>query len=135
MPIVIEAPMIRHQQGQLPFACMPKGRVADIVNESDGLDQILIETESTGDSSRYLSDFQSMSQTGSVMISLMIGKDLSLVFKSTECRAVNNAIPVVLIDRSVLVCFLRVLTSPAVTAEHGVGCKQALFQLLRPDSA
>jgi len=48
---------------------------------------------------------------------------------------VNDAIPVVLINRPVLVCFLRMLTPPAVTAEHGVGCEQALFQFFRPDSA
>ena len=117
-----------HQLLQRVLTRMSKGRVADIVNESNRLDQIFIEAESTGDGSRNLSDLEGMGQTCSVMIPLVIGKDLSLVLKSTKSRAVNDAIPVVLINRPVLVCFLRVLTPPAVTAEHGVGCKQAFFQ-------
>ena len=81
VPVVIESAVSRHQLGEFPFACVAERRMSDVMDESDRFHQILIEPQSTGDRPRNLSHFKGVGQTGSVVIPLMIGKDLGFIGK------------------------------------------------------
>src|SRR5262245_690711 len=62
-----------------PLPRMSEGRVTEVVPERGGFGQILVECQRAGERPRYLGYFQSVGQTGAVVIPLVIDEDLGLV--------------------------------------------------------
>ncbi len=77
----------RLQSGKNRFACMAKGRMAEIVAQGYGLGQRLVESECAGDGPGDLGHFEDMGQPGPVMIAGRGQKDLRLVFQPAKCLA------------------------------------------------
>ncbi len=92
--VVIEAALPRHGGIERPLAGVAKGRVAEIVGESERLGQILIELKRTGDGPGDLRDFEAVGQPRAVMIALVIDEDLRLVVQPAEGGRVQDAVAV-----------------------------------------
>ena len=78
---------------------MSKGRVPQIVAQGDGLRQILIEAQGLGNRAGVLGDLQRMGQPRPVMIAPGSQEHLGLMLQTPERLAVENPVPVPLIDR------------------------------------
>jgi len=77
-----------------------EGRMAEIVAQGNRLGKILVELQRPSHGSGNLADFKGVGKTGAVMIPFWSEKDLSFVFKSAECLAVQNPIAVNLENRA-----------------------------------
>ncbi len=77
--VVIEAKTVRLQATvQSAFASVPKGRMADIVNQGECLHEIDVQAERGGDLTRYLGDLNGMSEPAPEVIGGAAGEDLGL---------------------------------------------------------
>ena len=70
--------------------------MTQIMRETDGLDEILVEAHGAGDRPRDLCDFQRMSQPRAIEVAFVIDEDLGLVHESTKRGAMNDSIAVAL---------------------------------------
>ena len=83
-----------------PFTAMAEGRVAQIMTQRNGLDQILVEAEGFRDRPGILGHFQRVGQTGPVMVACRRQKNLSLILEPSKRFAVQDSVPVPLKGRS-----------------------------------
>ena len=120
LQVVLKASMFSHAgiEGVLPG--MAKRRMAEVMCQGNCLDQVLVQTQISGDRSPHLRDFQGMREARSEQISLMIQKHLGLVDQATEGRAVNNAVPITLVVGAVQGHRLLVTTTTAARWITGV---------------
>jgi hypothetical protein len=79
---------------------MAEGRVAEIVDERDGLGQILVAAQRPGQRARDLRDLDRMGQPRAEMVSLMRDEDLRLVLESAKCRRMDDTVAVALEGRA-----------------------------------
>ena len=75
---------------------MAKGRVAEIVAQPDRLDEVLIESQRSGDRSRNLRNLQRVRESRAVMVTLGRNKDLRLMLKPPERLRMQNTVAVAL---------------------------------------
>jgi hypothetical protein len=68
--------------------------VSKVVTKTDGLGQILVESEGSGHTSADLSDLKCVGQTGSIVIAERRDEHLRLVLQAAEGLAVNDPVPV-----------------------------------------
>ena len=94
--VVVEPPMIFHQQVECLLSCMSEGRVPKIVGEGDRFGEILIQTECPRYCATDRGDLNGMGQAGSVVVPLAVEEDLGLSIQSTEGGAVDDTISVTL---------------------------------------
>jgi hypothetical protein len=71
-----------------------------------------------------------MGQAGPVIISLMIYKDLSFIFQTTEGRRMDNAIPIPLINTAILMFVLWIFPALGIITFHSIGGKLPFFPQL-----
>ena len=96
MGVVVEAAEGLHHFLQRFFAGVTEGRVAEIMGQSQGLAQVLIEMEAAAYRARYLRYLKGMGETGAKIIAFVIDEDLGLVLQAAEGGGVDDAIPVTL---------------------------------------
>ena len=70
---------VRRDPVERPLACVPEGRMSQVMSQRDRLDQIFIETKRLCDRARVLRYFQRMRHARPVMIPVRRQKDLRLV--------------------------------------------------------
>ena len=78
------------------LAGMAEWRVAQVMRQRDGFDQIFIQPEFAGDRAAELGHFERMGQPGAKQVALVVQEDLGLVDQAPERRAVDDAVAVAL---------------------------------------
>ena len=90
----------RDQPGQGALARVAKRRVPQVVTHGNGLGQRLVEAQGTRDGARDLRDLQGVGQAGAVVIARGREKHLRLAGQATERFRVQDAIAIMLENRS-----------------------------------
>ena len=75
---------------------MAERRMAKIVRQRNGFDQILVHAQVTRHGTRDLCNFQTVCQARAEQVAFVIHENLRLVFKPTERGGVNDPIAVAL---------------------------------------
>ena len=68
--------------------------VTQVMGQTDGLGQVLVQGQGAGHGTTDLGHFNGMGQTGAVIVIQTGGKDLGLALQTPERRAVNHPIPI-----------------------------------------
>src|SRR3984893_10539401 len=93
--IVIENSAVwPYQLVQFAFPGMAKGRMADTVNQGQGLNKLSVQPQRGRDGARYLRDFQSVRQTIPEMIGETCREHLGLGFQPAERARMDDAVTV-----------------------------------------
>ena len=95
---------------------MSEGRMPQIMPQSNGLNQIIIQPQGLRNGSGSLGNFQGMGQTVPVVIPLRRQKDLGLILQSPKRLTVQDPVPVPLVDRPDITLLLITVPAPAVPA-------------------
>ena len=122
---------IRAELVQRLLTRMAKGRMPQIMGQTDGLGQILVEPQSTGNGAGDLRNLQRMGQPGPVQISFRREKHLRFLLEAAEGLAVQHPVSVSLEHRPDRVLFLLHHPPPALVAEGRPRCKGHTFDLFR----
>ena len=100
LEVVLEALAIRPDLQQAVVECVLSGvterRVPDVVCQCDGLDQILVQAQRSGDGPCNLRHLERVRHAGAKQVAFMVEKDLRLVDQPAKRRAVHDAIAVAL---------------------------------------
>jgi hypothetical protein len=99
---------------------VPERRVAQVVGQGNGLGQIFIDPQPTGDGPADLRDLQGVRQAGSVVVVDLADEDLGLAHQPAEGGGVNDALPVPLEPGPERVRVLGESAAAAVPVAHGV---------------
>jgi len=73
-----------------------EGRVADVVNQGEGLGEVFIEAESVGGGAGDLRNLHGMGEAAAEVIRSATGEDLCLTRESTEGTRLDDPLPVTL---------------------------------------
>ena len=88
--------MLAHGAVEGFFPGMAKGRMTDVVHQSERLDQVYIQVKCSCDGTRDLSNLDGMRKTISKVIRVAAGEDLGLGFEASKGARMNDAIPITL---------------------------------------
>ena len=95
MKIVIEAlAMLAHAFVELLFSGVAEGRVADVVNQSESLGKIGVDSQRARHRARDLRHFQRVREPVAKMVGETHGEDLRLRFEPAKRARVNHAVAV-----------------------------------------
>jgi hypothetical protein len=106
-----------HLPVQLIFAGVCKGRVADVVPESQSFGQILVQIQRRGRGPGNLRHFDGMSEAVAEMIGNSGRKDLGFVLQPPECARMNDPVSIALEFSAIRMRQFRI--SPATTFLRG----------------
>ena len=81
---------------QCVLASVAEWRVAQVMRQGDGLNQIFVEIQTAGDGPAELRHLKRMRQPGAKQIALMIQKDLGFINKAAKRGAMHDAVAVAL---------------------------------------
>ena len=126
LQVVLEAAMRLHAGIERILARMAEGGVAQVVGQTDGLDQIFVKLQRSGHRAAQLSHFQRVRQAGAEQVALMVDEDLGLVDQAPEGRGMDDAVPVALEVAARGRRRLRETPPPAERRVAGIG-GQGLF--------
>jgi hypothetical protein len=90
--VVAEGPAEEGRQGFL--AQMAEGRVAQIVSQSDGFGQVLVQPQGPGGGPSDLGHLERVGEPNAVMVALGRDEDLRLVLEATKRLRVDDAVAV-----------------------------------------
>lgn len=96
LQIVFEAPMLAHAFVERVLAGVAKRRVAEVVRERDGFDEVFVDAQIARHGPRNLRDFQAVREPCTKQVALVIDEHLRLVFEAPKRGGVNDAVPVAL---------------------------------------
>ena len=96
MAIMVKAAGFVHRLFKRTFPGMAKGRVADVMGETQGLGQILIQPQRARNGAADLCHFYAVGEANPEMIPIGGDKNLRLVAQSAKGNGMNNAVPVAL---------------------------------------
>ena len=102
------------------FAGVPERRVADVVNQGEGLHQVHVKAKLAGNGAGNLRHFQRMGQPVAKMIGETAGKNLGLGFQPAESARVDDAVAVPLEIIAIGVLGLGNAASAGLLHPHGV---------------
>ena len=122
--VVVEAANGLHRLVQRVLAGVAEGRVAEVVGQRDGLDQVFVQVERAGQRARDLRHLQAVRQPRAVMVALVIDEDLRLMDEPPERGRVHDAVAVALIDRARGARRLLVQPAAAFFGVRGVAGKR-----------
>ena len=115
---------------QTPLSGVSEGGVAQIVSQRDGLGQIFVEPQGTGDSAGDLRHLQGVGQTGTVVVALRSQKHLRFMLETAKRLAMQHPIPIPLIDGAIVGLGLRPLTAATFGGQRRIGRQYLPFDLL-----
>ena len=113
-----------------PLPGVAERRVAEIVAESDGLAQILVEPQRPPDGARKARYLQRVREPGAVMVALRLEKDLCFVLETPERLRVRDAVGVALKACAHGILFLRAAAAVGIGGAYAEVTHQNFFQLL-----
>ena len=91
LAVVLEATVFAHAFRQHFFAGMSERRVAEIMRQSDGLGQILVQAQGPRDGATDRGDLDRVSQSRAQMVPGAVEKNLRLVFQAAKSARMNDA--------------------------------------------
>ena len=94
LPIVAEAAEFPQTVVKHILAGMAKWRMADVVNQCQGLDKILVQTQRPADGSGDGGGFERVRQTAAVIIAQLSGKHLGLVGQPAKGGAMHDPVAI-----------------------------------------
>src|ERR1017187_10029055 len=112
---------------------MSKRRMADVVDQSQRLNQIDIQVECRGDGARDLCHFHGVGQASTEMVGVAAGEDLRLVFQPAKGAGMDYAIAVPLkriaigVRRLGIAASTRILNANSVAGQHRRSLEQFHF--------
>ena len=108
--------MVSHEPVKLALAGVAEGRVADVMREADGLEQVEIDDDMRvtvpqpeGDRLRDTRDLEGMRQPRAIKVVLAGLKNLRLGLEPAEGRAEHDAVAVLVKNGAVVVGALRIV--------------------------
>ncbi len=125
LAVVLEPAPLAHQAVQDPLARVAERRVAQVVGERHGLDEILVETEHPREAAPDLRGLERVGEAVPVVVALVVDEDLGLVLEAPERRGVDDAVAVALEGGAVRRLGLRVPSAPALAAEEAQGASRS----------
>lgn len=100
LQVVLEAGMRRVGRAQAivqrVLARVAEGRVAEVVRQRDGLDEVFVQPQLARDRAAELRHLQRMRQARAEQVAFVVQEDLRLVDEAPEGRAVDDAVAVAL---------------------------------------
>src|SRR5262249_10481338 len=99
--------------------------MAEIVSQRQGLGEILVESECAADRARDLRHFEGVGLARSIVVALVIDKDLRLVRQPAERGRMDDAVAVALKRRAHRVLWFRMEPPAALLRLRCVGCQIA----------
>ena len=123
--VVTEA--ILQEMIQRPFSDMAERGVPEIMPQGDGLCQILVQAQGTGQRPRHLGHLEGMGQAGAIVIPLGREKDLGFKLQAAKGLAVNDPVPVPLIHRAQIAGGEGGLPARGLRGVGGVGGEEQVF--------
>ena len=108
-----------HDLVQAFLARMAERRVADVMDQSQGLDQIHVQSHQPGDRARDLGDLNRMGQPVAEMIGEARREDLRLVFQPPKGPGMENAVAIPLVIVAIAVQGFREPASPTLFRSEG----------------
>ena len=121
LPLMVVAAVVAHQLVQRLFAHVPKGGMAEIVRQANGLDQVFVAAQRPRQRAADLRHLDAVGQAIAVMVSFRVDEDLGLVFQAPEGRRVDDAVTVALEVQPVGVWRFWIVAPAAGAVVHGVG--------------
>jgi hypothetical protein len=103
------------------FAGMAEGRMANVVNEGEGLGELAVQAESDGCGARNLCDFERVRQAIAEMIGITNGEGLRLGFKAAEGAGMNDAIAIARVVGTIRMGRLGMTASAGIDGVHCPG--------------
>ena len=113
---------------QLSFPCMAKRSMTQIVAQSNGLRQILIQAQRTGNAPGDLGNLQGMGQAGTVMVSFWRDKHLCFMLHAAKGFAMDDTVSVPLEIRTDIAFFLFPLPTFCMDAFCSILPQHLFFQ-------
>jgi len=90
-----------HQRPQSLLAGVAEGRVPDVMGEGDGLDQVLVRPQGSGEGLGDLGNGDGVGQPGAVEVAGVVQEDLGAVLEPPEGLAMDDTADVTLEGRAV----------------------------------
>ena len=121
-----------YRLAQCPLACVAEGGVTQVMSQGNGLGEVLVEAQGTGDSTGDLRHLYSVGQAGAVMVPLRGQKNLGLVLQPAEALAMDDAVPVPHEAGAQVIGSFLPLPAQRVFGQGGVGPQKLPFAFLDP---
>src|SRR6185503_6092457 len=128
---MVKAAEILHETCKRNFTGMPKGGVAQIVRETNGLHQIFVAAQSTRERSSNLSNFEGMREARPKVIAFVVDEDLGLIFEAPKTCCVKDSIPVPLKRCTVFRLVIQIGAAFRIPAAHAIRSKAFVFYLFK----
>ena len=119
--VVVEAAISRHLPVEGPLAGMAEGRVAEIMDQRDGLGEILVEPQSPGEGAGDLRHLDRVGQAGAKMIALVGDENLGLVLQPAKGGGMDDPVAIALERRAGAAGGLGIEAAAGFLGLHGVG--------------
>ncbi len=118
--VVKEKAVFLHGNVESLFSGMTERRMADVVYQGEGLDEINVQAELRRDGSRDLRDLNGMGQAIAKVVGVPASEDLGLGFEAAKGPGVDDAIAVTLKVVAVRMRRLGETASAGLLHPHGV---------------
>src|SRR5580704_1229898 len=118
--VVKEIAVLAHGNVESFFAGVAEGRMTDIMDQSQRLDQIDVQAELSRDGSGDLRDLDGVSQKIWKVVGVAAGEDLGFRLKTSKSSGVDDAIPVALKVVAVGMSRLGITASAGLLHPHRV---------------
>ena len=136
MEVVVKAiAVLAHSEVELLFARVAKGRVSDIVHQSERFGKAGVEMQGVGNGSRNLRNFDGVGQPVAKMVGVTRGENLGLGFQTAKGARVNYAVAVARVSVAVGVRRLRKAATARALYVHRIGCQRRRRHSARSDFA
>jgi hypothetical protein len=126
MEVVVERhAMFLHGVVEGFFACMPEGRMADVMDQCERFYEVGVQIQCGSDSAGDLRDFQRVRESVTKVVGITARENLRLGFKTAKGARVNDAVAIALKIVSIGMWRLgksapaRLLDVHGVISEHG----------------
>jgi hypothetical protein len=88
---MLEATVVTHAFIERILAGVTKGGMAEVVSKGDGLTQIFVQVERTGNGAGDLRHFDGVRQAGAEHVAFVIDEDLGLVLEAAKLLSSDAA--------------------------------------------
>ena len=119
-----------HNLVEQPFPGVPKGGVAQIVAQGDGLCEILVQKQGAGHGACNARDLQRVGHPGAVMVPLWLEEHLGFLLQPAKRLGIDDTVGIPLEGGADGAFLLWVCPAPALGGPAGQGRQNGLLPLL-----
>ncbi len=96
LQVVLEAAVRLHALIEHVLAHVAERRMAQVMRERDGFDQVFVQAQVARNRAPHLRHFQAVRQARAEQVALVVEENLRLVFEAAEGRGMDDAVAVAL---------------------------------------